>query len=39
VEQVRSYGRMLVELGLGRAGQVRCGLLFTGDGRMRWVLP
>jgi ATP-dependent helicase/nuclease subunit A len=37
VEQVRSYGWMLVELGLAPAGGVRCGLLFTGDGGMRWV--
>jgi ATP-dependent exoDNAse (exonuclease V) beta subunit len=36
VEQVRSYGRILVELGLARAGAVRCGLLFTGDGGVRW---
>jgi ATP-dependent helicase/nuclease subunit A len=37
VEQVRSYQRMLVELGLAAEGQVRGGLLFTADGRVRWV--
>ena len=37
VEQVRDYGRILLELGLGKAGAVRCGLLFTGDGGLRWV--
>jgi hypothetical protein len=37
VEQVRSYGRILVELGVARTGAVKCGLLFTADGRMRWV--
>ncbi len=37
VEQVREYGRILVKLGLATAGGVRCGLLLTGDGGMRWV--
>jgi len=37
VEQVTSYGRILVELGIARPGGVKCGLLFTADGRMRWV--
>jgi ATP-dependent helicase/nuclease subunit A len=37
VEQVRSYARILVELGLAREGTVRCGLLFTADGGLRWV--
>ena len=37
VEQVRSYGHILVELGVARPGAVKCGLLFTADGRMRWV--
>ena len=36
LEQVRSYGRILVELGLAREGAVRCGLLFTADGELRW---
>jgi ATP-dependent helicase/nuclease subunit A len=37
VEQVRSYGRILADLGLARPGAVRCGLLFTADGGLRWV--
>lgn len=37
VEQVRAYGQVLVKLGIARAGDVRCGLLFTGDGLVRWV--
>lgn len=37
VEQVRSYCRILVELGVARPGAVKWGLLFTADGRMRWV--
>jgi len=37
VEQVRSYERILVELGIASEGRVRGGLLFTGDGRVRWV--
>jgi ATP-dependent helicase/nuclease subunit A len=37
VEQVRSYGRILAELGLASGGAVRCGLLFTADGGVRWV--
>ncbi|HSN14932.1 MAG TPA: PD-(D/E)XK nuclease family protein, partial [Anaeromyxobacteraceae bacterium] len=37
VEQVRAYARILVELGLAREGAVRCGLLFTADGGLRWV--
>jgi ATP-dependent helicase/nuclease subunit A len=37
VEQVRSYGRILVELGLAHERKVRCGLLFTADGGVRWV--
>ncbi|HYQ81770.1 MAG TPA: 3'-5' exonuclease, partial [Anaeromyxobacteraceae bacterium] len=36
LEQVRSYGRILVELGVARPGAVRCGLLFTADGGIRW---
>ena len=35
--EVASYGRILVELGVARPGAVKCGLLFTADGRMRWV--
>jgi ATP-dependent helicase/nuclease subunit A len=37
VEQVRSYARILVELGLARERAVRCGLRFTADGGLRWV--
>jgi ATP-dependent helicase/nuclease subunit A len=37
VEQVRSYGRILVALGLAAEGKVRAGLLFTADGVVRWV--
>jgi ATP-dependent helicase/nuclease subunit A len=37
VEQVRTYGRMLVDSGLAREGSVRCGLLYTADGAIRWV--
>jgi ATP-dependent helicase/nuclease subunit A len=37
VEQVRSYGRILEALALAPAGSVRCGLLFTAEGRVRWV--
>jgi len=36
LEQVRSYGRVLESLGLAGPGAVRCGLLFTGDGTLRW---
>jgi ATP-dependent helicase/nuclease subunit A len=35
-EQVRLYARLLENAGLG-AMSVRCGLLFTGDGAIRWV--
>jgi len=37
VEQVRECGRILVKLGLAKASAVRCGLLFTGAGGMRWL--
>jgi ATP-dependent helicase/nuclease subunit A len=37
VEQVRSYERILVELGLASEGRVRGALLFTADGGVRWV--
>ena len=37
VEQVRTYARMLVELGVATEGKVRSGLLFTADGLVRWV--
>jgi ATP-dependent exoDNAse (exonuclease V) beta subunit len=35
--QVRLYGRLLEAAGLGAHRGVRCGLLFTGDGEIRWV--
>jgi ATP-dependent exoDNAse (exonuclease V) beta subunit len=35
-EQVRTYARLLVQAGVGE-GSVRCGLLFTRDGCIRWV--
>jgi ATP-dependent helicase/nuclease subunit A len=34
VEQVKMYGQLLSSVGLG---ETRCGLLFTGDGGVRWV--
>jgi ATP-dependent exoDNAse (exonuclease V) beta subunit len=36
VAQVRRYGRLLAQAGIG-GGRVRCGLLFTGDGSVGWV--
>jgi ATP-dependent helicase/nuclease subunit A len=37
VGQVRSYARILVQLGLAPAGCVDAGLLFTAEGDVRWV--
>ncbi|HET9596091.1 MAG TPA: PD-(D/E)XK nuclease family protein, partial [Anaeromyxobacteraceae bacterium] len=37
VEQVRSYARILVALGLATEGGVDAGLLFTAEGEVRWV--
>jgi ATP-dependent helicase/nuclease subunit A len=37
VEQVRSYARILVALGLAPEGGVDAGLLFTAEGAVRWV--
>ena len=37
VEQVRSYARILEELGLAKAGTVRPALLFTAETELRWV--
>jgi ATP-dependent helicase/nuclease subunit A len=37
VEQVRSYARILEALTVAPPGTVRCGLLFTAEGRVRWV--
>jgi ATP-dependent helicase/nuclease subunit A len=36
VAQVRTYGQLLADAGLAEASQIRCGLLFTGDGEIRW---
>jgi ATP-dependent helicase/nuclease subunit A len=36
VAQVRAYGQLLAVGGLADASEVRCGLLFTGDGEIRW---
>jgi len=37
--QVRAYGRMLEAAGLAAGRRVRCGLLFTADGAIRWMDP
>ncbi len=37
VEQVRIYGRLLKAAGLGKTSSLRCGLLFTAEGKVRWV--
>ena len=37
VEQVRSYARILVALGLANEGSVDTGLLFTAENAVRWV--
>jgi ATP-dependent helicase/nuclease subunit A len=37
--QVRAYGRLLDSAGTVRNRQLRCGLLFTADGGVRWVQP
>jgi ATP-dependent exoDNAse (exonuclease V) beta subunit len=37
VEQVRSYARILEALAVAPPGTVRCGLLFTAEGRVRWI--
>jgi ATP-dependent helicase/nuclease subunit A len=37
VEQVRIYGRLLKAAGLGDTRSLRCGLLFTAEGSVRWV--
>jgi ATP-dependent helicase/nuclease subunit A len=36
VAQVLAYGQLLADGGLAGAGQLRCGLLFTADGEIRW---
>jgi ATP-dependent helicase/nuclease subunit A len=35
--QVRGYARLLERAGLTRGRHTRCGLLFTADGRIRWI--
>jgi ATP-dependent helicase/nuclease subunit A len=37
VEQVRSYARIVEDLGLAQPGSVRPGLLFTAEAEIRWV--
>jgi ATP-dependent helicase/nuclease subunit A len=37
VAQVQSYARLLDLAGMTKARRVRCGLLFTADGLIRWV--
>jgi ATP-dependent helicase/nuclease subunit A len=37
VAQVRAYGRLLTAGGMVGERTLRCGLLFTGDGAIRWV--
>lgn len=39
VAQVRAYGRLLDAAGGVGRRQLRCGLLFTADGSIRWVEP
>ena len=35
--QARAYGRLLTAAGIAGTRRVRCGLLFTGDGIIRWI--
>lgn len=37
VVQLRTYGRMVEAAGIAGGRRLRCGLLFTADGAMRWV--
>ena len=37
VSQVRTYARLLDDAGIAAGRALRCGLLFTGDGGIRWV--
>ena len=39
VGQVRAYGRLLGASGILQDRSIRCGLLFTADGEIRWVTP
>ena len=37
VVQLRTYGRMVEAAGIAGGRRLRCGLLFTADGAIRWV--
>jgi ATP-dependent helicase/nuclease subunit A len=37
VRQVKAYGKLLADAGVAGARRLHCGLLFTGDGAIRWV--
>ena len=37
--QVRAYGRLLAAAGVLEGRGLRCGLLLTADGNIRWVEP
>jgi hypothetical protein len=37
VAQVRTYGQLLETAGLRGKRELRCGLLYTADGVIRWV--
>ena len=39
VAQVRIYGKLLETAGLLKDKHLRCGLLFTADGSIRWIEP
>jgi ATP-dependent helicase/nuclease subunit A len=39
VRQLRSYADLLAAAGVPAGRTVRCGLLFTSDGGIRWVVP
>ncbi|MGH7307226.1 MAG: UvrD-helicase domain-containing protein, partial [Candidatus Rokuibacteriota bacterium] len=39
VAQVKIYGRLLEAAGLRGDRQLRCGLLFSADGVIRWIVP
>jgi ATP-dependent exoDNAse (exonuclease V) beta subunit len=39
VAQLRAYASLLRAGGGGATGEIRCGLLFTADGTIRWVSP
>lgn len=37
--QVRIYGKLLETAGVLKDGRLRCGLLFSADGSIRWLDP